>query len=91
MMGYVVVKFTGSLRRYAPDGTDAPFHFEWSEARPIEELLETMGVPMTMVQVVMVNHRAVPQCTVAAPGDRVCVFPVEYAFFADWLHLRFNR
>jgi len=91
IMSHVIVKFTGSLREYAPDGTDASFRVEWPEDRPVEDLLKTTGVPMAMVQVVMVNNRAVPPGAAVAPGDRVCVFPVEYAFFADWVHMRFNR
>ncbi len=36
----------------------------------------------------MVNHRAVPKDTVIFPGDRVALFPREYAIFVDWKAFR---
>ena len=55
---------------------------------PIEELLNQIGVSPGTVQLVMVNHRAVPPGHVVQPGDRVACFPREYMIFADWKNFR---
>lgn len=55
---------------------------------PFPELLRTLQIPFQRVQLVMVNHRAVPHDHVIHPGDRVSLFPREYAIFADWKNFR---
>ncbi len=55
---------------------------------PLREVLEHLQIPPARVQLVMVNYRAVPPDHVIQPGDRVALFPKEYAIFADWKNLR---
>ncbi len=55
---------------------------------PLPEVLEHLRIPPGRVQLVMVNYRAVPFDHVIQPGDRVALFPGEYAIFADWRDLR---
>jgi hypothetical protein len=36
----------------------------------------------------MVNHKAVSPDHLIHPGDRIALFPKEYAIFADWKNFR---
>jgi sulfur carrier protein ThiS len=54
----------------------------------LPDLLERLRIQPSRVQLVMVNHRAAPPDQVIQPGDRVALFPREYAIFADWKNLR---
>ncbi len=56
---------------------------------PLREFLSGLQIPPDQVQLVMVNHKAVSPTQVIQPGDRVALFPKEYAIFADWKNLRF--
>ena len=58
------------------------------EPVPVQEVLEQLRIPPTRVQLIMVNYRAVSSDQVIQPGDRVALFPREYAIFADWKNLR---
>jgi molybdopterin converting factor small subunit len=58
---------------------------------PLGELLEHLQILPGRVQLVMVNYRAVPSDRVIQPGDRVALFPGEYAIFADWRDFRSPR
>jgi hypothetical protein len=55
---------------------------------PFREVLVQLRIPPTRVQLIMVNYRAVSPDQVIQPGDRVALFPREYAIFADWKNLR---
>jgi molybdopterin converting factor small subunit len=55
---------------------------------PLGEVLEHLQIRPGRVQLVMVNYRAVSPDHVIQPGDRVALFPKEYAVFADWKNLR---
>lgn len=55
---------------------------------PLPELLARLRIPPDRVQLIMVNHRAVPLDRLILPGDRVALFSREYAIFADWKNLR---
>ena len=55
---------------------------------PFREVLEQLCIPLARVQLIMVNYRAVSSDQVIQPGDRVALFPREYAIFADWKNLR---
>jgi sulfur carrier protein ThiS len=55
---------------------------------PLPDLLDRLQIQSSRVQLIMVNHRAVPPDHLILPGDRVALFPREYAIFADWRDLR---
>ena len=55
---------------------------------PLPDLLDRLQIQPSRVQLVMVNHRAVPLEYLVLPGDRVALFPREYTIFADWKNLR---
>jgi len=42
-----------------------------------------------LIQLAMVNYKAVPKDTVIQPSDRLSLFPKEYPFFHDWKDMRF--
>lgn len=54
----------------------------------LKTLLKNMAIDERDVQLAMVNHRAVFKDHMVQPGDRVSLFPPEYAFFADWKGFR---
>lgn len=54
----------------------------------VSELIEQLGISRELVQLVMVNHRAVAANAIVRPGDRVALFPQEYPVFADWKDFR---
>jgi len=56
----------------------------------LRELLDCLEVASERVQLAMVNHRAASPDHVIHPGDRIALFPKEYAVFADWKDFR-NR
>jgi hypothetical protein len=45
--------------------------------------------PKTHVYLFGSLHRAVSRDHVVYPGDRIALFPREYAIFADWKDFRF--
>jgi len=76
----------GSLR---PDrAREEEIDFIQEKSLRVEDLLAQMRVPAEGVQLMMVNHRAVPPDYVVNPGDRVALFPREYMIFADWKNYR---
>ncbi|HDM09232.1 MAG: hypothetical protein JRI39_14660 [Deltaproteobacteria bacterium] len=54
----------------------------------LREFLSRIGIPLSSVQLVMVNHRAVGKDAIIRPDDRVSIFGQEYPIFADWLSQR---
>jgi len=76
----------GSLR---PDiAKETTVEFSQKDPLPLTDLLKRLPVAADRVQLVMVNHRAVPPGHVVHPGDRVACFPREYVIFADWKDFR---
>jgi hypothetical protein len=59
------------------------------ESLPVREFLNRFPDLAGRVQLVMVNHKAVPPDHIVHPGDRVALFPREYLVFADWKNLRY--
>jgi len=70
-------------------GTHAPpIRFDLGEPISLSGLLDRLQIQPGLVKLIMVNHRAVPSDHLILPGDRVALFPREYAIFADWRDLR---
>ena len=77
----------GSLR---PDIAKESFvEYSQKDSLPVTDLLKRLPVKADRVQLVMVNHKAVPFDYAVYPGDRVALFPKEYMIFADWKDFRF--
>jgi molybdopterin converting factor small subunit len=55
---------------------------------PLVDILKKLKIPFDLVQLVMVNHKAVQMDSTINPGDRIALFPKEYPVFADWKDFR---
>jgi hypothetical protein len=78
----------GSLRKIVPDPDDLPIRLQLDTPISLESVLATCNIPNQSVQLIMINHKAVPKDTLIHPGDRLALFPPEYPFFVDWLDFR---
>ena len=88
MSTYTELVLFGSLKREMTD-VDESIRFELEGPTPLIEVLQIHKIPVTMVQLAMVNHSAVPKNSIIHPGDRLALFPREYAIFSDWKDLTF--
>jgi len=79
----------GSLHNGLLDPDDHPIQLDLEAPSPLWEVLDFLPIPSANVQLAMVNHRAVHRDHMVYPGDRVALFPREYALFADWKDFRF--
>ena len=89
MKTYTELVLYGSLKRGMADVDHDSIRFELEDPTPLIEVLQIHKVPVNMVQLAMVNHSAVPKKSIIHPGDRLALFPKEYAIFADWHYLKF--
>ena len=96
--GYVFLYYSRSIIDLSPfpqlkkemeDMDDNSIRFELKNPTPLLEVLQNHKIPVNMVQLAMVNHRAVPKNSVIHPGDRLALFPKEYVVFADWHNFKF--
>lgn len=79
----------GSLRKKMEDLYDLPIQFDLNSPIQLIDVLKRFDIPLNMVQLAMINYRAVPKNSIIQPGDRLSLFPREYPVFADWKDLRF--
>ncbi len=79
----------GSLRKEMGALNDDPILIDLNGPTPLLEVLRRRHIPVDMVQLAMVNHRAVFKESTINPGDRLALFPKEYVVFADWNDFRF--
>jgi hypothetical protein len=80
----------GSLRKSFRREIEFPISVELSGPTELSQLLQRFALPMEAVQLVMINHKAVPRAATIHPGDHLALFPREYPFFADWKDYRSN-
>lgn len=83
----VQVHLFGSLRGFVQSGADSVC-LECSGPMVLGELLEQLGICSHAVQLAMSNHRALGLLDMVRPGDRLALFPKEYAVFVDWKDFR---
>ena len=88
MKSDIQIHLYGSLRnmRKKHDGFVIQKVLE-SEASLVD-ILKELKIPLDMVQLIMVNHKAVHMDSTIYPGDRIALFPGEYPIFADWKDFR---
>jgi hypothetical protein len=79
----------GSLNEKPGEGQTPNIRLDLEQPIPLPRLLNHLQIQPGRVQLTMVNHRAVPPGHLVLPGDRVALFPREYAIFADWKNMRF--
>ncbi len=70
------------------EGRSKTRNIKLADSVSLGEFLSRAGIPVTSVQLVMVNHKAVGKDAMIRPGDRVSIFGQEYPVFADWLWQR---
>ncbi len=83
-----IVLFGSLLKKMGYLGGN-PIRFDLKEPAPLLDVLQRFNIPVDLVQLAMVNHRAAPKNSTIHPGDRLALFPKEYIVFADWYDLRF--
>ena len=88
MKGKTEVYLYGSLKKGPEESIATPVLDNLHEPIFLGELIHRLQIHPDRVQMVMVNHRAVSPDHVIQPGDRVSLFPREYAIFPDWKNLR---
>jgi sulfur carrier protein ThiS len=82
--------FYGSLGpSFANVAGERAMEYALEDSLPLKDLLDRFSNLTAQVQLVMVNHKAVPPDFIVSPGDRIALFPREYMIFADWKNLRF--
>ncbi|MDM8544701.1 hypothetical protein QUF75_19805 [Desulfococcaceae bacterium HSG7] len=89
MSSTVDVHLFGSLQKCSEESYVPPIQLDLKKPTPLPEVLEDIRIPPALVQLIMVNHRAVRNNAVIHPGDRVALFPKEYMVFVDWRDYRF--
>jgi hypothetical protein len=89
MQTYTQINLFGSLRKKMEDIYELPIQFDLNSPIQIVDVLRRFDIPLNMVQLAMVNFRAVPKNSKIKPGDRLSLFPREYPIFADWKDLKF--
>ena len=82
------VHLFGSLRNRSGDLYDEPIQLDLKSPTPLMEVLKSLRISPDMVQLTMVNNRAIPKDFTINPGDRVSLFPKEYPVFIDWKNFR---
>lgn len=90
MSDYVEINLFGSLQKRFKETRKETIQVKLEKTTQIGELFKALQIPKELVQMVMVNHRAVDPDIRINPGDRIALFPREYPLFVDWLNFRTN-
>ena len=88
MRAFIQIHLFGSLRELGINKNKASFRFELNEPMTLMEVADCLNISKDLIQMVMVNNRAVMVDTLINPGDRIAFFPKEYPLFADWKDFR---
>jgi molybdopterin converting factor small subunit len=89
MRSVTQIRLFGSLRNKLGDHYDPTAQLDLKEPTPLLTVLQSLNIPVDMVQMAMVNSKAVPKNSMISPGDHISLFPQEYLVFADWKDFRF--
>ncbi len=80
-MSHAWFRFYAELNDFIPVARrQTPFVHEFEGRTSIKDLIESLGVPHTEVDLVLVNARSVDFGYIVQPGDRISVYPVFEAF-----------
>ena len=76
-----IFRFYQELNDFLPPARkQVAFEVEWRGAPSIKHLVESLGVPHTEVDLILVNERSVDWAYQPQEGDRVAVYPVFESF-----------
>lgn len=88
MKSGIQILLYGSLRNMGKEHDKYSIRTGLESKAPLVDILKQLKIPINMVQLVMVNYKAVHINSTIYPGDRIALFPVEYPVFADWKDFR---
>ena len=88
MKAVTEVYLFGSLSHEGKGNGAPPIQYALQASIPLKDLFDCLGIFSDRVQLAMVNYRAVSLDYVIHPGDRIALFPKEYAIFSDWKNFR---
>ncbi len=88
MKSDIQIHLYGSLRNIGKKHDEFTIKIALESKSPLFDILNQAKIPLDMVQLVMVNHKAVNMDSTIYPGDRIALFPKEYPVFADWKDYR---
>lgn len=88
MKADIQIHLYGSLRNMGKNHDGFTIRTNLESETPLVDILKKLKIPLDMVQLVMVNHKAVHMDSTIYQGDRVALFPREYPIFADWKDYR---
>ena len=88
MKSGIQIHLYGSLRNMGKKHDEFTIRTSLESEAPLVDILKKLKIPLDMVQLVMVNHKAVHVDSTIYPGDRIALFPREYPVFADWKDFR---
>lgn len=76
-MGRVILRFYEELNDFLPRGLrKRPFEQHFKPTQTIKHLIESLGVPHTEVEIILVNGVSVDFDYLPLEGDRISVYPV---------------
>lgn len=88
MKSDIQIHLYGSLRNIGKKHDEFTIKIALESKSPLFDILNQAKIPLDLVQLVMVNHKAVNMDSTIYPGDRIALFPKEYPVFADWKDFR---
>ena len=88
MKSDIQIHLYGSLRNIGKKHDEFTIKTALESKSPLFDILNQVKIPLDLVQLVMVNHKAVCMDSTIYPGDRIALFPKEYPVFADWKDFR---
>ncbi|MDJ0915198.1 MAG: hypothetical protein QNI95_16625 [Desulfobacterales bacterium] len=88
MASIIHIALFGSLTKKFGPAKNAPITLKLNSPLALSAIIKKLEIPQDLVQLVMVNYRAVGIDTLIEPGDRVALFPREYPLFVDWKDFR---
>ena len=91
MKSDIQIHLYGSLRNIGIKHNEFTITTGLESKSPLVDILNQVKIPLDLVKLVMVNHKAVYMDSTICPGDRIALFPNEYPLFADWKDFRSVR
>lgn len=75
-MNSITIRFYAELNNFlSSDRKQVAFKYYFSDKTSIKKLIETLGVPHTEVDLILVNGDSVPFSKLIQGGETVAVFP----------------
>ena len=88
MKSDIQIHLYGSLRKMGKQNDGFVIQTVLEPEASLVDILKKLKIPFNLVQLVMVNHKAVHMDSTIYHGDRIALFPREYPVFADWKDFR---